>query len=477
MFAYTVDLLNGWVSKKGISIDGDDPLIQDFIYQLRRLHQKFILTPRDSKRLINSVSFTESSLRGEINIFDIILIEAIRLFIPSLFMFITGNQALLFSEKSNQQRFGMSSSTFEEENIAFTELLTSNEYDSELVKNLMDFLFPFSGLVQNRGMNFRNNEFRDYSMNQRIGIRSYLNRYLNYAIGEQEISDLEFSEILNEFNNQEDFSKLSGSISILESYPVQHIKGRIRLVSEQLSENGLTNLALFYGTSVPYFQSSTIDEKFLNLPITELLEILALIKDKRKVLEILSVIIQQNEDIEKTSYLIVRALDGFKTESEGVKLKIINETEADDLSNLLSEKVLSKPLEERISTSNGETLYATYGIFIEKRGRKEFDECLGKYISVSKENLIVFLKTIINPIYSGFDHVKGYKMMDFKRFGDFEHYISLDKLLPFCKKYFPLYFKPDYKVFDIKQRTLAVDDQLMVAISTYKKVKERNEEE
>lgn len=97
---------------------------------------KLFTVPRDIVRFCNTVSVTYPAVRGEVNAVDFTVIEAIRVFLPDLYMYIRKNQ-----HEFVYTPFGkpLSDSQLESILLNFVEVESMRQY----VKNILKLLFPY----------------------------------------------------------------------------------------------------------------------------------------------------------------------------------------------------------------------------------------------------------------------------------------------------------------------------------------------
>jgi len=178
-FDYTINLLNVWLDENKIQLP--DKYQNDFVRHFKSLHDSFIRTPRDSKRLMNSVSFSHQCLKNEVCLFDIILIETIRIFLPLVFNELILFKYHLFSNPSEQNSYRVSN---KEEDIGknFQEKINSYREALGSIQGAIDFMFPSNNIFNVGWQNYRNEKQEDLFKYQRIGFKSILIGSLNLRL-------------------------------------------------------------------------------------------------------------------------------------------------------------------------------------------------------------------------------------------------------------------------------------------------------
>jgi predicted KAP-like P-loop ATPase len=171
--------------------------LQRFVYQFSTNIIGKLKTPRLAVRYSNALSFSLPLLKGEVNIIDLMLIEALRVFYPDYYILVKNNPEyfvspykITFSQGSDQEKVDSLKSQLQrlEQNI--------HEKDKSKVRDLLINLFPLLKTA------FENYHFNDKTYNEwfrekRIASPKYFERYFSYAVIKGDISDIEFSNILN----------------------------------------------------------------------------------------------------------------------------------------------------------------------------------------------------------------------------------------------------------------------------------------
>lgn len=161
-----------------------------------------LTTPRLAVRYSNTLSFSMPLLRGEVNMVDLMIIEAIKIFYPRFYELIKENSEYFIGGYSNPYSYERNTEKIKN----FKELLeiTGNDLSKkqkECIKNLLIRLFPFvKEIFQNYGYN--KDSANDWFRQQRIASPKYFNRYFSYAVIEGEISDTVFNSFISDIPKQ-----------------------------------------------------------------------------------------------------------------------------------------------------------------------------------------------------------------------------------------------------------------------------------
>ena len=140
-------------------------------------------TPRMGKRYANSLEFSLSILRGEVNVADLMLIEGIRTFYPSLYIAIRNSKALLLG--------GVEKGDFDVDGFIRKNSLGLSEAEEKGLIDLLQSLFPRTKRSRYP------EEWEDiWSKEKRICSSHYFDRFFSYAVKSNDVSDYSLDEVL-----------------------------------------------------------------------------------------------------------------------------------------------------------------------------------------------------------------------------------------------------------------------------------------
>jgi len=170
--------------------------VQRYVYQFTTNILPRLGTPRLAVRYGNTISFSIPLLNGEVNIIDLLLIEAVKIFYPAHYDFIktnshffTGSYREMVGGGRDQGKINQIKGHLEE--LGKTLLLQQQGQVQELLSNL----FPILNTVYGNWYTNDGGE-NDWYVQKRIGSSKYFDRYFSYAVIEGDISDIEFDEFL-----------------------------------------------------------------------------------------------------------------------------------------------------------------------------------------------------------------------------------------------------------------------------------------
>lgn len=151
-----------------------------------------LTTPRLAKRYGNALCFALPGLRGEVNIVDLLLVEALRVFFPGVYNVVRSNQGDFCGVEREQRG---SSSGEPRAVLQLDPVLTRLGTDEqESVKALLGNLFPrLSGAY--RKMHYGPDWLEGWATEKRACSPSYCSRYFTYAIAPNDVPDRDIEEL------------------------------------------------------------------------------------------------------------------------------------------------------------------------------------------------------------------------------------------------------------------------------------------
>lgn len=157
-----------------------------------------ITTPRLAKRFGNALTFALPMLVGEVDIVDLIFLEAVRTFYPDLYAAIRDNpDAFLGAVFDPLSSMNEQEAKAHVENVIKAALDVYLEQDKKAASIVIQNLFPrtgASGLFRAGAYSSTFNE--GWSKEKRVASKDYFSRYFNYGVPSDDISDREVEGFL-----------------------------------------------------------------------------------------------------------------------------------------------------------------------------------------------------------------------------------------------------------------------------------------
>jgi len=179
----------------GLTLDTEKA--EDFNETFSSYLLPFLTTPRLAIRYGNALSFALPLLQGEVNNYDLLLIEAVKIFFPDYYSFI----------KNNPQFFTSSYFLYEntedpDKRNALDEAIaplggTFNKQQKNFIRNLLNRLFPFIDFDEQRD-DVSNERLNFWRFHKRICSPDYFERYFTYTVLVGEVSDSSLEELLRQ---------------------------------------------------------------------------------------------------------------------------------------------------------------------------------------------------------------------------------------------------------------------------------------
>lgn len=145
-------------------------------------------TPRAAKRYGNGLMFALPMLKGEVNIVDLLLIEAVRVFYPAVYDVIRANHEECSGVESDSQRTGSDGPR----GVAILNSVveTHSEDEQKAIKSLLKNLFPRVGSMYGGGR-YMTNWLTPWAKAKRICSPDYCPRYFSYSVPKSDVRDSE----------------------------------------------------------------------------------------------------------------------------------------------------------------------------------------------------------------------------------------------------------------------------------------------
>lgn len=199
-----------------------------------------LCTPRKAKLYGNTLLFSLPILKGEVNPVDLMLIEGIRIFYPSLYEVI-GNNKQFFTGTFYQGMYSNNQPEIENiKNILNPIIDSQHNTNKEKIIDLLEFLFPKLSQVY-RNTYYSSGFYSTWDNAQRICSENYFSRYFSYSIPNDDISDLSISFLLLKIESwqspfNEDDNPLNNLLNTNNAEKIiQKLKNKAKSLSSYIS--------------------------------------------------------------------------------------------------------------------------------------------------------------------------------------------------------------------------------------------------
>lgn len=214
-------------------------------------------TPRLAVRYGNTLSFSLPLLAGEVNLVDLMLIEAIKIFYPNHYDFIKTNPEYfigVYSERFLYKKDTEKVSSLKEHLELLGKNLTKKQINC--IQSLLEELFPRLNEVFHNYASYNDKVTNDWFKQKRIVSPKYFNKFFSYAVIKGEISDIAFQNFLSEVSAKS-IDEVANSIKTLvkQSSPDNFIQ-KIRSIEEDFNWDEAVKIAKAISTISEVFPKS-----------------------------------------------------------------------------------------------------------------------------------------------------------------------------------------------------------------------------
>lgn len=246
---YCFNDLESILEKNKIKLSSNET--SEFYHYFTTSLELFLRTPRQAKLYANILTFSLPLLRDEVNVVDLMLIEGIRVFAPTIYTFIRENRDLFLSE-AKITGFSETETDTKKRAQRIKEVL--RDLDNEELEGMLEllrYLFPkLNGIFTI--LHYGDNEDQ-LSLHQRIAAKGYFQRYFSYSVNSKDISDMvledllkiakssneiktreKLNEIMTNQNRESIMIKLKRKASVYTTHQARHISLAIASLSVDL---------------------------------------------------------------------------------------------------------------------------------------------------------------------------------------------------------------------------------------------------
>lgn len=217
-----------------------------FVHLFTMCPLSVIGTPRKAVQYGNSLNFSLPLLKGEVNMVDLLLIEAVKIFFPKFYSLIQTKSEYFLSAYNHD--YGAVSSEEKKKRINKIIPELSSEFDPDLHESIIEFfgeLFPnFKTAYQN--IDYPDRLYEKWYLEKRICSGKYFRTYFSYCVLKGNISDVELQRITSN-QSEKTLPDLVRNISSLlteSNSDVLVTKLGMKIISSKWSESKLLMEAL-----------------------------------------------------------------------------------------------------------------------------------------------------------------------------------------------------------------------------------------
>lgn len=212
---------------------------------------------RTAKRYLNSVSFTIPILREEVDFADFLVLEAVRVFFPRVYMGLPKRKKDLTSFDSAYGLDAMRRIRLAEQQAIRDWIVKElpDKDDVQICERLIGFLFPSIGAFFQNPTNPSIITREDIHLaNQRICVDQYFDRYFMFRIPEGEISSNVISTILDNLNSDTTSPEETTPIVLGEKERLSQLLTKLNYHVNSINLTGRAKLIRILGSQGDVFE-------------------------------------------------------------------------------------------------------------------------------------------------------------------------------------------------------------------------------
>ncbi len=227
--------------------------VQQFVNQFH-VFETQMKTPRQAMLYSNIIMFSLPILKGEVNMVDLMLIEALRVFTPEIYMLIRENKAIFLHQLQNYNEQQEKESR---RKLIDETLLSLDINDVEEVKGVLKYLFPrLESIYSNTHYGHEWNS--EWEAHQRICSEKYFQRYFSYSVPRGDLSDIKMNSFLNNLEHKSLEESILEFESFINEKNVENFISKMRSKIKSISNNEvLKNLAMVIATHGEMYPNPT----------------------------------------------------------------------------------------------------------------------------------------------------------------------------------------------------------------------------
>ncbi|KHS98325.1 P-loop NTPase fold protein [Pectobacterium brasiliense] len=221
--------------------------VQEFVRDFSGAFDVCLTTPRKAKLYGNILMFSLPILQGEVNPVDLMLVEGIRVFCPSLYEILRTNKSL-FSGTFGNSQYSTNDSEKERIRTLIDNALSSGiNINKEGFIDLLKNMFPKLQAVYGN-MNYGSDWHEKWNKAQRVCSENYFSRYFTYSIPAGDISDKSIQVLADESEVwKEPFESERNPLNhILTSISAETLIKKLRGKAGEISASASVSLAIAF---------------------------------------------------------------------------------------------------------------------------------------------------------------------------------------------------------------------------------------
>ncbi|EKU41282.1 P-loop NTPase fold protein [Lysinibacillus capsici] len=214
--------------------------VQQFVNQFQAFESQ-MKTPRQAMLYSNIIMFSLPILKGEVNMVDLMLIEALRVFNPEIYQMIRENKAIFLHQL---QTYNEQQEKERRRKLIDETLMSLDINDVEEVKEVLKYLFPrLESIYSNT--HYGHDWNSEWEAHQRICSDKYFQRYFSYSVPRGDLSDIKMNSFLDNLEHKSLEESILDFEDFINEKNVVNFISKMRSKVKSISNNDvLKNLAM-----------------------------------------------------------------------------------------------------------------------------------------------------------------------------------------------------------------------------------------
>lgn len=254
----TFDEINKLLSDNQIELSQDDE--SEWGYFFSNTFGVYLKSPRLVKKYINNLWFSMPETKDELNILDLLTIEAVHTFFPNLYEIIRNNKNVFLLEPSNL----MLREYEEKEHIKTLKTIIEkfSEQERKVIEKIIQKLFPrTSGAFGNS--HYGTSWYDAWEREKRIASPNYFQRYFDFGVSDDDVSDIELKQFIENLITRTEKKNASEIKKLVSNNREELFLQKISLLADNLEEDKAIKLAKAITLSSELFPKANQDSILL----------------------------------------------------------------------------------------------------------------------------------------------------------------------------------------------------------------------
>lgn len=395
---FCFQLVDNAINNSQIELSEEE--VQRFVHQFTTNILNRLTTPRLAVRYGNTLSFSMPLLKGEVNMVDLMLIEALRVFYPNHYTFVKTNPDYFIGSYSNTYDRGNDEAKIN----AIKEYLNQlekelHEKDKQNVRDLLSNLFPRLDTAFGN-YHFGNDTFNDWYLQKRIVSTKYFDRYFSYAVIEGDISDVEFKLLLESISQTENIEEITTNVSeLMERTSKDNFLHKLRSIEKEYTWDSAKKIAktmcniseklpkeggmMSMGFETPFGQAGIF-----------ILQLMKYHKDEKDVFDFAKELMNYPKH-----FNFAYEINNWLRSGDRKEDKLFSDEQYQELAKVLTERALAESKDNSIFDSFPDYIGYLAHTWAE-RDKPSFDKYVEDYLNKKKENVISLLQSYVPTVRS-----------------------------------------------------------------------------